>query len=217
MQRFSWSLREHRWREALVALGARLAARGLIAANDGNFSVRLDAQRVLITPRGRDKGRLRPEDLVVIDMEGNVRRPGRGGAGPSSEWPMHLEVYRQRPDVRVVLHAHPPFTVALTVAGLPFPSEVLPEVVMSVGTVPTTRLAVPSSEDDARAIRDWIRAHDAVLLPHHGVVAVGRALEEAEVLLERIEYAAKVYGLSRIFGEPQRLPPEFLNALVRIP
>lgn len=209
-----WGIRERRLREALVEIGARLYARGLVSANDGNFSVRLDERRILITPRGRSKGHLRPEDLVVIDREGRVIRPGRGMAMPSSEWPMHVEAYRQRPDAGAVLHAHPPFTVALTVAGVPFPSEVLPEVVMTVGKVPTARLAVPSSEDDALAIREWIRKHDAVLLPHHGVVTVGRTVEEAWVILERIEYAAKVYLLSRMLGEARPLPPEFLAALV---
>ncbi len=213
MRRFRWSLREQRLREALVEIGARLYARGLVSANDGNFSVRLDADRILITPRGKNKGRLRPEDMVVMDMAGQVLRFGSGRAGPSSEWPMHIEAYRQRPDIRAVLHAHPPFTVALTVAGVPFPSEVLPEVVMTVGKVPTARLALPSSEDDALAIRDWIRDHQAVLLPHHGVVTVGQTLEEAWVILERIEYAAKVYLLSRMLGEARPLPPEFLAAL----
>ncbi len=213
MRRFPWGLREQRWREALVEIGARMYARGLISANDGNFSIRMDARRILITPRGRSKGRLRPEDMVVLDMEGRVLRRGQGGAGPSSEWPMHLEAYRQRPDIAAVLHAHPPFTVALTVAGVAFPSEILPEVLMTVGKVPTARLAVPSSEDDAQAIREWIREHDAVLLPHHGVVAVGRTLEEAWVILERIEYAAKVYWLGRMLGEARPLPPEFLAVL----
>lgn len=210
---FPWGPHEQRLREAVVAMGARLYARGLVSANDGNLSVRLDGERVLITPRGRSKGDLRPEDLVVIDGAGRVVRAGRGGAGPSSEWPMHLEAYRQRPEIGAVLHAHPPFTVALTVAGVPFPSEVLPEVVLTVGRVPVARLAVPSSEDDALAIREWIRSHDAVLLPHHGVVVVGRTLEAAWVTLERIEYAAKVYLLSRVLGEARPLPPEFLAAL----
>ncbi|MCS7350762.1 MAG: class II aldolase/adducin family protein [Anaerolineae bacterium] len=213
MRRFRWGLREQRLREALVEIGARLYARGLISANDGNFSVRLDARRILITPRGRSKGWLRPEDVVVLDMEGRVLEMGYGGAGPSSEWPMHIEAYRQRPDIAAVLHAHPPFTVALTVSGVPFPSEVLLEVVMTIGKVPTARLAVPSSEDDALAIREWIRDHQAVLLPHHGVVTIGRTLEEAWVILERIEYAAKVYLLSRVLGEARPLPPEFLAVL----
>ncbi len=214
MRPFPWGLREQRLREALVEIGARLYARGLISANDGNFSVRLDARRILITPRGRSKGWLRPEDMVVLDMGGRVLRMGRGRVGPSSEWPMHIEAYRQRPDIIAVLHAHPPYTVALTVAGVPFPSEVLPEVVMTVGSVPTARLAMPSSEDDALAIREWIRDRNAVLLPHHGVVTVGRTLEEAWIILERVEHAAKVYLLSRVLGEARLLPPEFLATLV---
>lgn len=199
-------------RQALVALGQLLDRRGLISATDGNFSLRLGPDRILMTPAGRAKGRLKPEEMVVLDQSGAPLSVGSELA-PSTEAPMHLEAYRQRADVQAVIHAHPPYTLALTVAGHPIPADILPELVMSLGQVPTLPFALPSSEQGARAIRSAIKEHDALVLQNHGSLTVGSSLEQALVALERLEAVAQVVFLAKLVGDPQRLTEEQLGRL----
>jgi L-fuculose-phosphate aldolase len=196
-----------------VRCGAGLYRRGLVASTSGNLSGRLEVDRILITPAGFSKGRLRTSDLLVTDLEGRPLRPAR--AVPSTELPMHLEVYRRRPDVGAVIHAHPPYATALTVAGISFPDDVLPEVLLTLGEVPTTRLARPSSDDDARAIEELIGDHDALLLDRHGTLTVGRTIEQAMLVLEQIEHVARVFWLATALGRVERLPSELVDALRR--
>ena len=165
-------------RAAIVECGRIAYSRHLLSANDGNISVRRAGGNVLITPSGMCKGRMREDDLLLVDINGQVlsSKPGRK---ESSETPMHLEVYRQRPDVNAVLHAHPIFATVLTVSDISFPVDVLPEVMLALGEVPTTHYATPSSHDDADAIREFIGKHDALLLRQHGSLTVGKDLETA--------------------------------------
>ncbi len=126
---------------------------------------------------------------------------------------MHLEVYRQRPDVRGVIHAHPPFATALTVAGLDFPDDVLPEVPLSLGKVPVTAYARPSSRKDAEVIKPFIRDHNAMLLRQHGSLTVGRNLDEALIHLERLEYVAETFHHAQQLGNARRIPQEEIRKL----
>jgi L-fuculose-phosphate aldolase len=199
-------------REAVVTCGRIAYERRLVASTDGNISIRVTDERLLITPAGMCKGRMEPEDLLLLDLEGRVLS-GKGGYTPSSETPMHLEVYLQRPDVRAVIHAHPVFATTLTVAGFPFPNNVLPEVLLTLEKVPTTRYAMPSSHDDADAIRELIREHDALLLRQHGTLTVGTDLETALISLERIEHVAEVFWRAQMLGNVERIP---LEAMVRL-
>ncbi len=196
---------------AIIACGAIAYRRRLLTANDGNISVRL-AEGILITASGVCKGRLEPEDLILVDMDGRLRR-GAAGRRPSSETPMHLEVYRRRPDVYAVLHAHPVFATALTVAGQPFPLDVLPEVLLTMGPVPVTAYATPASDENATVIRDLIADHDALLLRQHGSLTVGPDLETALTHLERIEHVAEVYWRAQALGRVERIPPAALARL----
>ncbi len=175
-----------------------------MASNDGNVSVRLGEGQVLITPSGISKGRMAPENIVLMDLNGNVLESGDGGKA-SSETPMHLEVYRNRPGARAVIHAHPVFATALTVAGEEFPFDILPEVLLTLGEVPVTAYATPSSDEDAAAIRPLIREHAAILLRQHGTLTVGVDLEEALIHLERVEHVAEVYWRAQMLGEVQHL------------
>ncbi len=210
--RFASTASESDLRQAIVECGRVCYARRLMTANDGNISVRLGEDRLLITPSGLGKGRLDAGDLLLLDLSGEVLRASPG-LKPSSELPMHLEVYRQRPDVRAVIHAHPVFATALTVAGLPFPDDVLPEVLLTLGEVPTTKYARPSSHEDAEVIRDLIRHYDALLLRQHGALTVGADLETALIHLERVEHVAEVYWRARALGEVRRIPPEEMRRL----
>jgi len=199
-------------RQAIIACGRLCYERRLMTANDGNISVRVDGERVLITASGVSKGRMEAQDLILLDMEGNVLQAA-AGRKPSSETPMHLEAYRQRPDIRAVIHAHPIFATTLTVAGHDLPLNVLPEVMLTLGEVPTTAYATPASHEDAEVIRDLIRTHNALLLRQHGSLTVGIHLEEALIHLERVEHVAQVYYQALLLGHVERIPPAALQKL----
>ncbi len=204
---FSTSSSESGLRRGLVECGRICYTRGLMTSNDGNLSVRLNQDQILITPSGISKGRMDPDDLLVIDLKGNVLA-AQAGRNPSSETPMHLEAYQQRPDVRAVIHAHPVFATALTVAGIEFPSDMLPEVILTLGDVPITPYATPASHEDADAVRELIQTHNAILLCQHGSLTVGTDLEEALIHLERIEHVAEVFWRAQALGPVKRIPPD---------
>jgi L-fuculose-phosphate aldolase len=209
---FSPDTSESGLRLAIVACGEICYSRHLLMSNDGNISVRLDGERVLITPTGPCKGRMDPDDLLIVDLAGKVLDSAKDRK-PSSETPMHLEVYKQRPDVFAVIHSHPIFATALTVAGLEFPADMLPEVMLTIKNVPVTDYATPSSHEDAEAIRPWIRDHNAILLRQHGSLTAGRNLDEALIHLERVEHVAEVFWRAKMLGNVQRIPPDELEKL----
>ncbi len=186
-----------------------------MTSNDGNISVRLDEARVLITPSGISKGRMTAADLLVIDLNGCVIESGPNSR-PSSETPMHLEAYKQRSDVRAVIHAHPVFATALTVAGLDFPDDVLPEITLTLGEVPVSAYATPSSSEGAAAVRDLIRAHNAILLRQHGALTTGGDLEEALIHLERMEHVAEVFWRAKMLGRVEHLTAEAREQLLAV-
>jgi L-fuculose-phosphate aldolase len=212
--RFEKDATETELRRAIVECGRIAYERGLLMSNDGNLSVRLDEARLLITPSGLCKGRLAPEDLLVMDLDGNVLQPAADPAlRPSGETAMHTEAMRLRPDIRAVLHAHPPHAVALTVAGLRFRSDVLAEVILGLGEVPITGFALPISVENARAIRPHIRAHNALLLRNHGSLTVGAHLDEALIHLERVEAVAHILLMAKMAGKVTPLPKAMLPRL----
>lgn len=199
-------------RHAILECGRICYQRGLVTSNDGNISIRLDSSRVLITAAGVCKGRMESGDLLIIDMTGKVLISWKGLA-PSSETPMHLEVYKQRADVNAVIHAHPIYATTLTVANQVFPDDILPEVALTLKKVPITAYATPSSHQDAEAIRPLIRNHNAILLRQHGSLTVGKDLNEALVHLERIEHVAEVFWRAQMLGTVRHIPPDELERL----
>jgi len=209
---FSSNASEADLRLAIISCGEICYSRHLLTSNDGNISVRLGKDRVLITPTGICKGRMDPDDLLTVDLTGKVIDAAKGHK-PSSETPMHLEAYKQRPDVCGVIHAHPIFATALTVSGLEFPADILPEVMLTLKNVPVTRYATPSSHDDADAIGPWIHDHSAILLRQHGSLTMGANLDEALIHLERVEHVAEVFWRANMLGNIQRIPPAELEKL----
>lgn len=210
--------REAALRRALVAAGQRLAALGFAAGSDGNLSVRLAPDRVLITPSGLAKGVLQAEQMLVVDLAGEAQpddHPARRGLRPSSEMGMHLEAYRRRPDVHAVIHAHPPLAIACTVAGISLAAPVLPEIVFHLGAIPTAPYATPGTLDGAAAIHDLVREHDALLLDRHGSLTLGETLDQALLRLEWVEQAAKVLLAAHAAtgGVVTELPAEHLSRL----
>jgi L-fuculose-phosphate aldolase len=204
MLRATEGMRESGLRDLVVQCGKICYDRRLMSSNDGNISVRLDDRRILITPAGACKGRLTAANLVLLGQDG-ANTPGGATSGASSETPMHLEVYRRRPDVGAVIHAHPIFATALTVAGLEFPTDVLPEILLLLGEVPVTQYAMPGTDDDAQAIRPFVAGHCAILLRQHGALTFGRDLEEALQHMERLEHVAEVFWRARTLGPVQHL------------
>jgi len=215
MLRFDDQASEADLRLALVECGGICYDRRLMTSNDGNLSVRLGDDRVLITPSGISKGRMHVDDVLVVDVKGRVLEKN-AGSQPSSETPMHLEVYKRRSDVRAVIHAHPVFATALTVAGMDFPTDVLPETLLLLGDVPVTAYAAPSSLEDAEAIRPFIGEHCAILLRQHGTLTCGAHLEEALLHLERVEHVAEVFWRAWALGHVEHLAPEARRRLEAI-
>jgi L-fuculose-phosphate aldolase len=182
-------------RQRICEIGNMMYQKNFVAAADGNISARLDRDRLLITPSGFSKGFLDPEQLLVVDLNGRKLSPmfGKGrDLVPSSETRLHLECYRQRADVQAVIHAHPPMTIACTLAGVSLAKCVLPEVLYDLGTIPTTQYATPSSAENAAAIRELVKTYDAIVLDRHGTVTVGATLWDAYMRLERVEHSAQV-------------------------
>ncbi len=209
---FSPDTSENDLRLAVIACGEICYSRHLLMSNDGNISIRLGGERVLITPAKLCKGRMEPDDLLIVDLMGKVIDSTKNRE-PSSETPMHLEVYKQRPDLRAVIHCHPIFATALTVAGLEFPADILPEVMLTLKNVPVTDYATPSSHEDAEVIRPWIQDHNAILLRQHGSLTAGKNLDEALIHLERIEHIAEVFWRASMSGHVNRIPPDELEKL----
>jgi L-fuculose-phosphate aldolase len=202
-------------RAELIRVNRILTGKGLIRSSDGNISARLTPSSILITPSGVYKEGMVAEDLLLVDMDGKIKM-AKAGLKPTSEILMHLEAYRQRPDIGAVLHAHPPYSTALTLAGRPFPVEYIPEVLIALGEVPTADYATPGTQAMADNIHELIRGHNSILLSHHGSLTVGKDLEEALIAIERMEHAAYTYWITQRFGEPVPLPPEELDKLRRI-
>lgn len=201
-------------RLAIVEAGRICYANGLMLSNNGNISVRLGSDRAVVTPSGMCKGRMDPEDLLIVDLAGNIiKADPKRKHSVSTETSIHLEAYRQRANIRAVIHAHPSNATALTVAGIPFPVDVLPEVLESLGPVPTTRFVLPGSEDYARAISEFVKDHNAILIRNHGAITLGADLDEALNHLERLESVAKIVVTAHLLGKVNHLPDEMMSAL----
>ena len=197
-------------RRDIVAVCQRLYQRGFIAGTEGNVSALEGPDRLWITPSGYHKGLLQPADLLLIDLHGQVLF---GDGRPSSETPMHLALYRCRPDIRAVVHAHPPLATALTVAGYRLEPPLLPEAVVALGEVPTIPYQMPTTWQFANDIGTAMRQAEAALLENHGSVAVGASLQAAFNKMEIVERAAQILYLAKLLGRVQPLSPEAVTAL----
>lgn len=200
-------------KEDICEIGRRMYASGFVAANDGNISVRVSDNQFVVTPTLVSKGFMVPNMLITVDLDGHVVE---GNLKPSSELKMHLAVYRARPDVGAVVHAHPPAATGFAVAGKALDRPYMPELFVNLGVVPLAPYATPSTEEVPRSIEGLIAEHNAVLLANHGVLAWGRDLAEAYSRLETIELYAKILISSFAVGEPQPIPDNKLRALAQI-
>ena len=188
---------EEQVRADIVEAGRRMYARGYVASNDGNISARLDDERLLTTPKSVSKGFMTPDMLVIVDRDG---KKVSGERDASSELPMHLEVYRNRPDVGAVCHAHPPLATGFAVAGIPLTRAVLAEVITTLGSIPIAAYGTPSTSELPAAVRKYIKAHDGMLLANHGAVTCGPNVMAAYYKMETIEHFAKISLVARLLG-----------------
>ena len=198
-------------REAVCRVGRLLYDRGYVAANDGNISVKVAENRLLITPSGVSKGRMTPEMLLVTDMDGTVIE---GDRHPTSEGKMHMEVYRGRPDANAVVHAHPPVSTAFAVCRRGLETPYLSELVAGLGQVPcTTSFAMLSTEEVPESVRPYLADHNALLLANHGALAWGGDLWEAFDRLETVEHTAKIVLNAQLLGGGVPLTEEEVERL----
>jgi L-fuculose-phosphate aldolase len=189
---------EEEHRRDICAVGCWIHERGYVAATDGNISLRLGADRILITPTSISKGMMAPEDLVIIDLEG---RRVTGLRKASSEFAMHLLIYRLRPDVNAVCHAHPPTATGYAAASIPLDKPILCELVIGLGTVPVARYGTPGTSELTNTMEPLVQGHDAILMANHGVVTYGPDLLTSFLRMETTEHFARVALVTELLGK----------------
>jgi L-fuculose-phosphate aldolase len=199
-------------RREVVEICRRLHARDLIGAGEGNVSVRLGEGRFLVTPSGANKGYLEPRDLVVVDASGRVVR---GTGRPSTELRMHLAALAARPDAAAAVHAHPITAVALTVAGVPPPNDLVPEAAVTLGEIAVAPFATPGTDEVPASLAPLLARHDVILLERHGALVLGRTLVEAFDRMETLERVARVALVARVAGRCEPLPPDAVERVLR--
>jgi L-fuculose-phosphate aldolase len=198
-------------RQEIVETGKRMYNRGYIASNDGNISARLDDGRILITPTGVSKGFMKPEDLIVIDLQGKLVE---GERRPSTESDMHICIYKDRPDVTSVCHAHPPYSTGFAVAGVPLDKMALPEVILTLGVVPIVEYGETGTSELYGRISKYVKEYDAFLLANHGVLAVGSGVMNAYYKMETVEHAAMIQFIARQLGKVNELDKKQVERLI---
>jgi L-fuculose-phosphate aldolase len=199
-------------RREIVRVGNLLYERGYVVSSDGNVSVRLDDDRVLATPTQTCKGRMTEDTLCVTNLEGKPLDDRRA----SSELAMHLLIYRERPDIKAVCHAHPPHGSAFAVAGLAIDQPILSEVILTLGCVPLAEYGTPSTDELTDAMLPLVKHHNALLMANHGAVAYGENLWQAFDRLETLEHTAKIAILARALGGSRNLSPDAIEKLINV-
>lgn len=200
-------------KQEIVAIGRRVYERGYVASNDGNISIRIDDERILITPTGVSKGFLKPEDMAIIDYEGNLVS---GTAKASSERFMHISIYKERSDINAVCHAHPPYATGFAVAGIPLDQCVLPEVIVSLGSIPIADYGLPGTDELFKPIAKHIKDHDAFLLENHGATTIGHDVLNAYHKMETLEHFAHILFVAKSLGRVNELGQKDVQDLVAL-
>src|SRR5579862_2936399 len=195
-------LTERKHREEIVRYGRMLHERGFVAAMDGNLSVRLKNERILVTPTCLSKGAMRPADLVIVDPDG---KRVAGHKNVTSEIGMHLSIYRMRPDVQAIVHAHPPTATGFAAAGIALTEPLVCEVVIGLGCIPLARYGTPGTSELSQTLEPYIPNYDAILMSNHGVVTYGDTLEHAYMKMETVEHFAQIALVTHLLGRQQPL------------
>ncbi len=200
-------------KELMCDIGKRVWTRGYVAANEGNFSFRIADDRVLATPTLVSKGFLKSEDIVTLDMSG--KQIG-GERKPTSETALHLEIYKNRPDIKAVIHAHPPHATAFAVVKRPIPQCVLPEVEIFLGEIPIVEYATPGTQEFAESVKPFLKDFTVFLLANHGALSIGKDLIDAYYKMEIVEEYCQVLLYTRQLDGYTQISEEKLSELLEI-
>ena len=198
-------------KKEICEVGHKLWAKGFVAANDGNISVKVSNNEFYCTPTGVSKGDLTPDMIIKVDKDGKKLE---GKLNPSSEIKMHMRVYRERPDVTAVVHAHPPVATAFTVADIDLDQYILPEAVLTIGNVPTCDYGTPSTMEIPDSLDPYIQNHDAFLLRNHGALTVGCDLNKAFFVMEEVEFNAVICKHAMDLGAVHEISNDQLRKLM---
>ena len=202
-------------KKQICEIGKRIYNQGMVAANDGNISVKLNDHEFLCTPTGVSKGFMTPEYICKVDENGKVIQ-ANAGFKPSSEIKMHMRVYKERPDVQSVVHAHPIYATSFAIAGIPLTQPIMPEAVIALGCVPIAKYGTPSTEEIPDAVSEWLPYFDAVLLENHGALTYADSLLAAYHKMESVEFYAKLLFNARQLGGPRELSKAQVERLYEI-
>jgi len=194
---------EQEHRQDIIEVGRLVYQKEWIASNDGNISIRLDSERILATPTGVCKGMMRPEDLIILDYEGNKIE---GRLKETSEILMHLTIYKMRPDVGAVVHAHPPVATGFATSGRALDQALLPEVIIGLGCVPLAAYGLPGTPALTEPMLPFIPKYDAILMANHGAVSYGATVWNAFFNMETVEHCARINLVAELLGGPRVLP-----------
>jgi L-fuculose-phosphate aldolase len=209
------STNEWALKQLILEIGKRLWTKGFIASNDGNITVRLNEKEVLTTPTGVSKGFMTPDMIIKMDMEGRILTPS-AKYRPSSEVKMHMEVYRQRPDIKSVVHAHPPYCTSFAVAGIPLDKCVLPEAILTLGAVPIAPYGTPSTREIPDSVKPYVEKSDAILLANHGALTMGVDLLTAYHRMETLEHSAYIVFIAIQLGNVNIIPERQVEKLMEL-
>ncbi len=206
---------EYEIKKQICEIGRRIYNRNMVAANDGNISVKLNDNEFLCTPTGVSKGFMTPEYICKVDAQGNTIQANKGFR-PSSEIKMHMRVYQKRPDVGSVVHAHPTYATAFAIAGIPLSQPIMPEAVIALGCVPIAPYGTPSTTEIPDAVEPYLEYFDAVLLENHGALTWSGDLLSAYMKMESVEFYAELLWKAKQIGEPQEFNEAQIQRLYEI-
>ena len=206
---------EYEIKKQICEIGKRIYDKGMVASNDGNISVKIGENEFLCTPTGVSKGFMTPEFICKVDAQGKVIQ-ANPGFKPSSEIKMHMRVYRERPDVTAVVHAHPLYATSFAIAGIPLTEPIMPEAVIALGCVPIAEYGTPSTEEIPDAVSKYLQHYDAVLLANHGALSFSDSLLSAYHKMESVEFYAQLLYQSKVLGGPQKLSDAQVERLYEI-
>ncbi|MDC7127007.1 MAG: class II aldolase/adducin family protein [Spirochaetales bacterium] len=199
-------------RKAICDIGDKMYIKGFVAANDGNISVKISDDTIIVTPTGVSKGGMTPASLVKMKLDGTVL----GDNKPSSEVKMHIRVYRLNQTVNSVVHAHPPGSTAFAIARIPMDRPIMSESIVTLGVVPVADYALPGTEEVPNSIEPFINSHNAVLLANHGLLTWGESLTQAWYRMETAEQYSNIMTRLKSIGEPKEFSSSQINDLINI-